>query len=170
LGLNDTSTRLTPVKVNVPHVDIVACGDSYTMIVGVDGGLSACGFNFNGQLGDGTTTRRTSAVKITVPPVATGTGTTSSSATSSVSPGTYNLSVDILSTTHLDFGKINNPFSITNNNPPRLTLSNKNSAANLSSIWTQTYIPKGSILQFNLNITNNAPVSSLLVNLTVEKQ
>jgi hypothetical protein len=80
------------------------------------------------------------------------------------------LSVDILSTTHSNYGKLNNPISITNGNPPYLTTSDKNSATNLDSSWVGTYLPKGSILQFNLINTNISPVSGLLVNLIVQKQ
>ena len=80
------------------------------------------------------------------------------------------LSVDILSTTHLNYGKLNTPVSITNGNPPYLTTSNKNSATNLDSSWTGTKLPRGSILQFNLINTNISPVSGLLINLTVIKQ
>lgn len=80
------------------------------------------------------------------------------------------LSVDILSTTHLNYGKLNTPVSITNGNYPYLTTSNKNSATNLDSSWTGTILPKGSILQFNLINNNNTPVSGLLINLTVQKQ
>jgi hypothetical protein len=92
------------------------------------------------------------------------------------STATYNLSVDILSSTHGNFGKISPdgintyPISITKGNPPYLTTSNKNSATNLDSSWLGTTLPKGSILQFNLINTNNSPVSGLLVNLTVTKQ
>ena len=153
-----TNTNI-PVKSNLPAIiKDIACSGSHTIALGFDGTLSGWGANLLYQLGLGNNTSPvTTATKINV----------SVKDPEYIATPSYNLSVDILSTTHSNFGKINNPVSITNNNRPNLTISNKNSAANLSSIWTGTYIPKGSILQFNLI---NAPVSSLLVNLTVEKQ
>ena len=82
----------------------------------------------------------------------------------------YNLSVDILSSTYADFGRIGHPSSITKNNPPNLTIYNKNSASDLDLLWDGVHLPKGSILQFELINTNNSPVSGLLINLTVIKQ
>ena len=82
----------------------------------------------------------------------------------------YGISVDVLSTTHAYFGKNTSPpVSIVNGNLLTLTTFNKTSATNLNSIWSGTYLQKGSILQFKLN-TNNPSVSALLVNLTVQKQ
>jgi hypothetical protein len=86
------------------------------------------------------------------------------------STATYNLSVNILSSTHGNFGKVGNPVSITKGNPPYLTTSSKNSATNLDASWVGTTLPKGSILQFELINTNISPVSGLLINLTVTKQ
>ena len=76
--------------------------------------------------------------------------------------------IDILSCSYSDFAKYGYPVSITNNNYPNLTLSTKNSATDLNSTWSNTYLPKGSILQFKLK--NNTDAMKLLINLTVEKQ
>ena len=83
---------------------------------------------------------------------------------------TSSLSVDLLSSTYGNFGKVGYPISITKGNPPYLTTSDKNSGANLDASWLGTTLPKGSILQFRLINTNNSPVSGLLINLTTIKQ
>ena len=169
LGDGTTVNRLTAIKINVPPVKFVACGRNYfTMAIGIDGGLSGWGNNNIGQLGDGTTVAKSTPIKVNVPLILTST----ENLTSYVITSPYNLSVDILSTTHGNFGKVNNPISITNNNLPYLNLTNKNSATNLDSSWLGTSLPRGSILQFNLinNNTNTGSVSGLLINLTVQKQ
>jgi len=76
--------------------------------------------------------------------------------------------IDILSCSYSDFAKFGYPVSITNNNYPNITLSTKNSATNLNSTWSNTYLPKGSVLQFKLK--NNTDATKLLINLAVEKQ
>lgn len=76
--------------------------------------------------------------------------------------------IDVLSCGYLDFAKYGYPVSITNGNYPTITLFNKNSASNLDSTWTTTYLQKGSVLQFK--ITNNTDALRLLINLTVEKR
>jgi len=68
LGLGDTTQRTSPVKVGASAgwIDISA-GDYYTLAIHSTGGtaeLFAWGYNFYSRLGDGTSTQRTSPVKI----------------------------------------------------------------------------------------------------------
>jgi alpha-tubulin suppressor-like RCC1 family protein len=70
LGDGTTTQRTLFVKVYNPLINSgvqctqVSCGSSHTQMLLSDGSLWATGFNSNGQLGDGTTTRRTSFVKV----------------------------------------------------------------------------------------------------------
>lgn len=68
LGNNSTTNSATPVKVQqlgstLYGGELIAAGDSHTCLT-MSGHLSCWGANGNGQLGDGTTTNRTSAVAI----------------------------------------------------------------------------------------------------------
>jgi alpha-tubulin suppressor-like RCC1 family protein len=47
----------------------IAAGNNHSFFIGTDGSVSACGSNGNGQLGDGTTTNRSTPVKLNLPPV-----------------------------------------------------------------------------------------------------
>ncbi|AEC02437.1 fimbrillin family protein [Parasphaerochaeta coccoides] len=71
LGDGTTTDRTTPVQVKgaggvgfMTDVKAVSGGDGHTMILKNDGTLWATGFNHYGQLGDGTTTDRTTPVQI----------------------------------------------------------------------------------------------------------
>ena len=156
-----TNTNI-PVKSNLPAIiKDIACSGNHTIALGFDGTLSGWGNNSTYQLGlRNNTSPVITATKINV----------SVKDPEYIAAPSYNISVDILSSTYGNFGKIGYPVSITNNNPPNLTLNNKNSASNLDSLWLGTSLPKGSILQFNLINNNNSPVSGLLINLTVQKQ
>jgi alpha-tubulin suppressor-like RCC1 family protein len=74
LGDGTTTNRSLPVKVkNLPPVkEIFVRGNTSAYALGFDGTLSAWGNNYNGQLGDGTTTDRSLPVKVkNLPPVKT---------------------------------------------------------------------------------------------------
>ena len=52
LGVNDTTTRFTPVTVlNIVNATSVACGNQHTAVLLVDGTVRTFGLNTNGQLG-----------------------------------------------------------------------------------------------------------------------
>jgi alpha-tubulin suppressor-like RCC1 family protein len=52
-------------SLNGKTVSVIAGGTSHTLALCTDGTLHAWGLNTNGQLGDGTTTTRSSPVNIT---------------------------------------------------------------------------------------------------------
>jgi alpha-tubulin suppressor-like RCC1 family protein len=58
LTLMTNSTGKTPVS--------IYCGSNHTMVLMSDGYVYACGFNSSGELGDGTTTQRTTLTQMTV--------------------------------------------------------------------------------------------------------
>ena len=70
LGDGTTTQRTTPVKVGKPtgltYVQISA-GDDHSLALGSDGNAYAWGSNTYGKLGDGTTTQRTTPVKVGKP-------------------------------------------------------------------------------------------------------
>ena len=74
LGDGTTTRRTTPVKVGKPadaRTDLayvqVSAGDRHSLALGSDGNAYTWGLNSNGQLGDGTTTRRTTPVMVKQP-------------------------------------------------------------------------------------------------------
>ena len=151
-----TTTQVNrPIKINIPNISVVNAGLNVSYAILNDSSVIAWGINTDGQLGDGTIISKNYPVTLYIP------------ATQTL---TYNLSVNLLSSTYGNFGKAGYPVSITKGNPPYLTTSNKNSATNLDASWLGTTLPKGSILQFELINTNNSPVSGLLINLTTIKQ
>ncbi|MBI0063402.1 MULTISPECIES: RCC1 domain-containing protein [Bifidobacterium] len=73
-GTDNTSPRTTPVKVKKPAgtpADFtytqVSGGAYHSLALGSDGNAYAWGHNYSGQIGDGTTTRRTTPVKVKKP-------------------------------------------------------------------------------------------------------
>ena len=70
VGDGTTSRRLSPVEICITTTDCpanwvsVAAGSYHSLAINADGELYAWGWNNNGQVGDGTTTRRTSPVRI----------------------------------------------------------------------------------------------------------
>ncbi len=74
LGVNDTTERNTPVQVHgtnnsgfISQVTEIALGDEHMILKKSDGSLRACGWNGNGQIGDGTTTDRWAPVIVIDP-------------------------------------------------------------------------------------------------------
>ena len=67
LGLGDTSDRSSPTKVTAlgTSVESVAVGNTTTCVVTTAGGLQCAGGNSSGQLGNGTTTSRSSFGQVT---------------------------------------------------------------------------------------------------------
>lgn len=65
LGDGTTTTRLTPVTVNMGGpVVAIAAGTSHTLALLADGTVKACGLNSYGQLGDGTSSNRLTPVTV----------------------------------------------------------------------------------------------------------
>lgn len=67
LGLGDTAnkTSFTQVTTNINNdVEKVACGDGHTLILKTDGTVWSCGSNYNGQLGLGDNTNKTSFTQV----------------------------------------------------------------------------------------------------------
>ncbi len=66
LGDGSTTSRLTPVSVSglTSGVSSVSAGGYHTCVVTSVGGVKCWGFNFPGQLGDATTTSRSTAVAV----------------------------------------------------------------------------------------------------------
>jgi alpha-tubulin suppressor-like RCC1 family protein len=74
LGINDTTQQNTPVHVHgtnnsgfITQVTEIALGDEHMIMKKSDGSLRACGWNANGQIGDGTTTDRWAPVMVMDP-------------------------------------------------------------------------------------------------------
>jgi len=68
LGDGTTTNRISPVQIDIGsgyNCLQVACGYEHTLAIRSDNTLWAWGYNGNAQLGDGTTTNRTSPVQIT---------------------------------------------------------------------------------------------------------
>jgi alpha-tubulin suppressor-like RCC1 family protein len=65
LGVNDTTSRLTPVQVlNISTATAVACGSSHTAVLLANGTVQTFGLNTNGQLGVNDTTQRNTPVQV----------------------------------------------------------------------------------------------------------
>ncbi len=66
LGDGTTTDRYTPVTVSNPPTGVVAigAGSSHTCTLNSSGGVQCWGGNYSGQLGDGTTTRRSAPVQV----------------------------------------------------------------------------------------------------------
>jgi alpha-tubulin suppressor-like RCC1 family protein len=56
-------------------VSAVTVGTAHTLLLKTNGSLWACGYNYNGQFGDGTTTSRSSPVQVMTGVSAVSTGT-----------------------------------------------------------------------------------------------
>ncbi len=79
LGDGTTTTRYAPVRVKTPdrktYPDLpedftylqVSAGYNYSLAVGSDGNVYAWGYNYNGQLGDGTSSDRHTPVRVKTP-------------------------------------------------------------------------------------------------------
>ncbi len=70
LGDGTTTQRISPVLVNLPAgvtATAVSAGNSHSLALTSTGAVYAWGLNGNGQLGDGTTTQRTSPVLVNLP-------------------------------------------------------------------------------------------------------
>ena len=67
LGLGDSSNRpaFTQVTTNVSDVKEIICGGYHTFMIKNDGTVWACGYNYGGQLGLGSTTDKTSFTQVT---------------------------------------------------------------------------------------------------------
>jgi len=67
LGNGNTTNQTTMVEMtnNTGKIPLrISCGDRHTIILMTDGTVYGCGYNTNGELGDGTTTDRTTMVKM----------------------------------------------------------------------------------------------------------
>ena len=66
LGVNDTTSRLTPVTVlNITSATAIACGgNGHTVVLLADGTVRTFGYNNNGQLGVNDTTSRQTPVQV----------------------------------------------------------------------------------------------------------
>lgn len=69
-GRTTMSVR-TPINTGVSGVRAVSAGDQHTLLLMEDGTVKSCGNNTYGQLGDGTSTRRTRPVNVILPSNAT---------------------------------------------------------------------------------------------------
>ncbi|MBE1603927.1 Ig-like domain repeat protein [Actinopolymorpha pittospori] len=70
LGDGTTTNRTTPVETALPEgvtVTQISAGDRHGLALTSDGRVLAWGSNSNGQLGDGTTTNRTTPVEVALP-------------------------------------------------------------------------------------------------------
>lgn len=70
LGDGTQLTRSTPVEVELPagaEITGISAGRNHSLAVTSDGGVLAWGWNSDGQLGDGTTTTRTTPVEVPLP-------------------------------------------------------------------------------------------------------
>ncbi|MEV5572336.1 Ig-like domain repeat protein [Spirillospora sp. NPDC052269] len=70
LGDGTNTDRLTPVEMALPagvHVTQVAAGGSHSLLLASDGRVWATGYNYDGELGDGTTTNRNRPVEVHLP-------------------------------------------------------------------------------------------------------
>ncbi len=67
LGVDDTNSRSSPTQVSGGGTDWkqVSVGEYFSLALKTDGSLWSCGYNANGQLGDGTTTSRSSLTQVT---------------------------------------------------------------------------------------------------------
>jgi alpha-tubulin suppressor-like RCC1 family protein len=65
LGTNNTTTYSSPIQTVVGGNSWkkVACGRKYTVAIKTDGTLWSCGYNTNGELGDGTRTHKSSPIQ-----------------------------------------------------------------------------------------------------------
>ncbi|HRJ15235.1 MAG TPA: putative Ig domain-containing protein, partial [Saprospiraceae bacterium] len=66
LGDGSATSRLTPVNVNglTSGVDSLTAGEYHTCAITTSGGAKCWGYNFSGQLGDGTSTNRATPVDV----------------------------------------------------------------------------------------------------------
>ena len=65
LGVNDTTSRLTPVQVlNITSGTAVACGVFHTAVLLANGTVRTFGYNADGELGDNTTVNKLTPVQV----------------------------------------------------------------------------------------------------------
>jgi len=64
-GTNVNKSTLTPMTIPTGKTPVLVSCSNYTIVLMTDGSIYGCGNNFYGQLGDGTTTNRTTLTQMT---------------------------------------------------------------------------------------------------------
>ena len=115
LGNGTTTQSNTPVVVNLAagiSPAAIAAGDSHSLAIGNDGKLYTWGYNYYGQLGNGTTTQSNTPVAISLPAGVSPIAIAANSDHSMVSVSPYSLGINNVSQVEGNSGTTNFTFTV----------------------------------------------------------